>query len=328
MVSELWNDPGFQAAARVAVRDCLAVKPKESVLVVTDAPLFEIGRVLWEASKEAGAEAVLCELLPREVHGEEPPAVVAAAMKAAQVVFCPTSKSLSHTQARREASQAGARIATLPNILPETFRRALAADYAAVSRRSRRVADILTQRQQVHLTTPAGTDLVFSLAGRTAKADDGICHEPGSFSNLPAGEAFIAPVEGTANGVVVADGTMLETRLENDPVRLVFRDGVAVEIEGNAQVVERLKAIIAKLGPAAAVLAELGVGTNDRAQLCGNTLEDEKILGTVHIAIGDNTGFGGHNRVPSHQDAILLRPTLVVDGLAVIENGKLLVEEE
>ncbi|MDI6870218.1 MAG: aminopeptidase [Bacillota bacterium] len=327
-MSELWNDPGFQVAARVAVRDCLAVKRGESVLVVTDAPLLEIGRLLWEASKEAGAEAVLCEILPREVHGEEPPALVAAAMKAAQVVFCPTSKSLTHTEARREACRAGARIATLPNILPETFRRALAADYTAIARRSRRVADILTQRRQVHLTTPAGTDLVLSLEGRTGRADDGLCREPGSATNLPGGEAFIAPVEGTANGVVVVDGTMLETRLEENPVRLVFRDGVAVEIEGHSQVVERLKAIITKLGPAAAVLAELGVGTNDRARLCGNTLEDEKILGTVHIAIGDNTGFGGHNQVSSHQDGILLRPTLVVDGLTVIENGKLLVEEE
>lgn len=326
-MAELWGDAGFRAAY-VAVRDCMAVKPGEAVLVVTDEPLADIGRLLWMASKEAGADAVLCQIIPRREHAEEPPAMVAEAMKKAAVVFCPTSKSLSHTQARHAACRAGARIATLPNILPETFLRALAADYRGITRRSERLADILTQRQTVHLTTPAGTDLVFSLAGREAHPDTGICHDPGTFTNLPAGETFIAPVEGTANGVAVIDGTMLETRLESDPLRLVFRDGVAVEISGGGEVSKRLKALVERLGPAAATLAELGVGTNEKAQLCGNTLEDEKILGTVHLAVGDNSTFGGTNRVASHQDGILLRPTLVVDGLTVMEHGKLLIEEE
>lgn len=327
MKSELWSEVGFQTAARVAVNDCLAVKPGETVLVVTDEPLAEIGRLLWEASKEAGAEAVLCEIIPRREHAEEPPAVVAAAMKQSDVVFCPTSKSLTHTQARHEACRAGARIATLPAIRQETFLRALAADYGAIARRSERVADILTQRHEVHLTTPAGTDLVFSLEGREAKADTGLCHEQGSSSNLPAGEAFIAPLEGTANGVVVVDGTMLGTRLAADPVRLVFRDGSAVEIAGG-EVAARLRALVERLGPAAANLAELGVGTNEKAQLCGSTLEDEKVLGTVHLALGDNSTFGGTVRVASHQDGILLKPTLVADGLTILENGKLLVEGE
>lgn len=327
-MGELWADAGYVAAAQVAVRDCLAVKPEEQALIVTDPPLADIGRLLWEACREAGADAVLCEIIPRREHAEEPPAVVAAAMKKAHVVFCPTSKSLSHTQARHEACQAGARVATLPNIRRETFLRALAADYRAIARRSERLAGILTQRQTVHLTTPAGTDLVFSLAGRAAKADTGICHAPGTFSNLPAGEAFIAPVEGTANGVAVIDGTMLGMRLEDDPLRLVFRDGVAVEISGGGEVSERLRALVERLGPAAATLAELGVGTNERAQLCGSTLEDEKVLGTVHLALGDNSTFGGTVRVASHQDGILLRPSLIADGLTLIENGKLLIEEE
>lgn len=326
-MAELWTEAGFEAA-RVAVRDCMAVKPGEAVLVVTDEPLADIGRLLWMASKEAGAEAVLCQIIPRREHAEEPPEMVAEAMKKAAVVFCPTSKSLSHTQARHAACRAGARIATLPNIRPETFLRALAADYQGITRRSERLADILTQRQTVHLTTPAGTDLVFSLAGREAHPDTGICHAPGTFTNLPAGETFIAPVEGTANGVAVIDGTMFETRLEEDPLRLVFRDGVAVEISGGGEVSKRLQALVERLGPAAATLAELGVGTNEKAQLCGNTLEDEKILGTVHLAVGDNSTFGGTNRVASHQDGILLRPTLVVDGLTVMEHGRLLIEEE
>lgn len=299
--------------------------------VIMQSPNFfgvieDIGRAAAIAEKN-GALSIAC-VDPVSLAILEPPRLVAEAMRAADVVFCPTSKSLSHTQARRRACEAGARIATLPNIRFETFLRALAADYPAIARRSERVADILTGRERVHLTTPAGTDLVFSLEGRTAKPDTGICHERGDFSNLPAGEAFIAPVEGTANGVVVVDGTMFETRLTDDPLRLTFRDGLVVGIEGHAAVAERLKGLIDRLGPAAGNLAELGVGTNEKAQLCGSTLEDEKVLGTVHLACGDNSTFGGKTQVSSHQDGILLKPTLVVDGLTVMENGKLLVEEE
>jgi leucyl aminopeptidase (aminopeptidase T) len=323
--NNLWQDPGFKAAAQVAVRDCLDIKPGEKVVVVTDEPLRSVGELLWQASKEAAADAVLIEIMPRNRSGEEPPAPVAAAMKEADVIFCPTSKSLSHTQARHRACEAGARVATLPNIRQETLLRAMSADYAAIARRSKAVADIMTKGSKVRLTTPAGTDLVMSLEGRAGHPDTGDCREPGSFSNLPAGEAFIAPVEGSTEGMLVIDGTMGPENRVDVPVRMKVEAGFVVSIEGGESA-QRVREIADRVGKMALAIAELGVGTNEKAEVCGSVLEDEKVMGTVHVAIGDNSTFGGTNRVPSHQDGIMLMPTLIIDDKVVVQDGVLVVE--
>jgi leucyl aminopeptidase (aminopeptidase T) len=139
--------------------------------------------------------------------------------------------------------------------------------------------------------------------------------EPGSFGNLPAGEVYLAPLEGTSNGVMVleyAPGGKLDT-----PVRLVVQGGDVVEVEGEDALAVSLRKAFAD-NPLVRNIAELGIGTNDRATRPDNILEAEKILGTVHIALGDNSGFGGRIQVPFHEDYIFFRPTLT----ALFANGK------
>lgn len=75
-------------------------------------------------------------------------------------------------------------------------------------------------------------------------------------------------------------------------------------------------------GEAGTNLAELGVGTNDRARLTGLILEDEKILGTVHVAFGASAGIGGTVAVPIHLDAVVLEASLTVDGRTVLAEGQ------
>ncbi len=310
-------------AATVALRDCMGLKSGESVLVVVDTPQLKIGKLFWNVARELGAEAMLVEMTPRATSGTEPPAAIAEAMKHADVVMAPTSRSLSHTRARHEACQAGARIASLPGITEEIIARSLAADYESIGRRSRAVAEILTRGSQARITTPAGTDLAMSLAGRAAEPDTGDYRARGSFGNLPAGEAYIAPVEGTAQGVLVVDGSMVGTGLRQSPLKITVENGYATKMEGVPAA--RLEELINPFGQPARNIAELGVGANDRAILTGNVLEDEKVLGTVHVALGNNSNFGGKVQVASHLDGVLLKPTLVVDGETVIREGKLLV---
>ncbi|MGE5577352.1 MAG: aminopeptidase [Syntrophothermus sp.] len=311
-------------AATVALKDCMGLKSGESVLVVVDTPQRQVGELFLTAARKLGGEAMLVEMAPRATSGTEPPAVIAEAMKYADVVLIPTSKSLSHTRARHEACRAGSRIASLPGITAEIIARSLAADYERIGRRSEAVAAILTRGNQARITTPAGTDLTMSLAGRTAEPDTGIYRARGSFGNLPAGEAYIAPVEGTAHGLLVVDGSMVGTGLQNSPLRITVENGYATRIEGMPAA--RLEEAINPLGQPARNIAELGVGTNDQAILTGNVLEDEKVLGTVHVALGNNSNFGGKVQVASHLDGVLLKPTLVVDGEVVIREGKLLIE--
>ena len=314
----------LEKAARTAVRKCLAVKKGEAVLVITDDPLIKIGRLLWDACRQAGAEAILAEIISRKTSGEEPPKALADCMKKVDVLVIPTSKSLSHTKARRDACRSGVRCATLPGITPDTMRRTLNADYRKIAKLSIRLARIMTQGSTARVTTPAGTDITMSIQGRKGHPDTGLVHKRGDFSNLPAGEAYLAPVEGTAQGVIVIDGCIGETGVLRKPITMTVRDGYATAISGGAQV-KILQRAIRGLGKQARNIAELGIGTNDKARVVGSSLEDEKVLGTVHIAIGDNASMGGRISVASHLDAILLKPTLFIGRRIIMKDGRLTI---
>ncbi|MEA1997609.1 MAG: aminopeptidase [Gemmatimonadota bacterium] len=315
----------LQEAAANTMRSCMAVRRGESVLVICDEPLRRIGLTLWEAAKNFGAEAMLLEIIPRSSNGEEPPPPVAAMMKEADVLLCPTTCSLTHTDARRAASEAGVRAATMPGITEECMVRCLSADYESIAALSRRAAKVLSAGSIVRVTSPAGTDIEFSIAGRPGLADTGLVHSSGDMSNLPAGEAYLAPVEGTANGVMVFEAAVAGLgKLGEEKIRIEVRDGYAVSITGGSQA-GKLDRLIEPHGREGYNIAELGIGTNDKAVISGRILEDEKVLGTVHIALGDNKSMGGSIGVSSHLDGLILKPSVRVDGVALMADGRLLV---
>ena len=311
----------LKEAARTAVRQCLGAQRGEKMLVITDEPLRPIGLACFAAGVEAGCETILCEIIPRKNSGEPPPEPLPEFWKRFDLFLAPTSRSLTHTRARREASEAGVRGATLPGITLDTMARCLAADYAGIAERSRRLAEILTAGATARVTTPAGTDITLSIAGREAIADTGILTERGAFGNLPAGEAFLAPVEGTAEGVIVVDGSIGDTGILTEPITMTVKGGFVTDIRGKKA--EQVRRLLEPHGHDAYNIAELGVGTNDRARLVGNVLEDEKVMGTVHIAVGNNAFMGGKVNVPSHHDGILRSPDLTIDGRPVMVAGKL-----
>jgi leucyl aminopeptidase (aminopeptidase T) len=307
-------------AAQVAMSNCMALKKGESVLVITDEPERKVGYALWGAARELTSEAMLLEILPRSSNGEEPPEMVAKFMKDFDVLMIPTSKSMSHTKARRDACEAGVRCATLPGILEDTMERTLNADYNEIAKRSLKLAEIVNGSRTAKVTTPAGTDITMSIEGRECHADTGLVHQPGDFSNLPAGEAYIAPLEGTANGVIVVDGSMVGK--VKKPIKIVVKDGFATQITGGSSAEELVK-ILEPFGQPGRNVAELGIGTNHKAKIVGSVLEDEKVMGTVHMALGDNQSMGGKVSVPSHLDGILLKPSLWIDDNKIMEDGQL-----
>jgi len=312
-------------AALVAVRDCMGLQPAERVLIVTDAPLRTIGDALRDAARELGADPVLVEIIPRRSNGEEPPPEVAALMATADVVLCPTSKSLTHTDARRAASARGARIGTLPGVTEEVMVRCMSADYHQIAARTERLCRALEVTDTVRVTAPAGTDVVMPIKGRQAHASSGLFREKGQWGNLPTGEAYLAPLEGQSSGVVVVDGSMAGVGLVREPIRITVEHGYATRIEGGDEA-DRLRALLEPHGRDAYTVAEFGIGTNDRAILTGVILEDEKVMGTIHIAFGDNKSMGGTVRVASHLDGLVTSPTVWFDDRKIMEHGRLLVE--
>jgi leucyl aminopeptidase (aminopeptidase T) len=305
------------------VSDCLGVKPGESVLVLTDPAKRPIAERIVARARGLGAESLLVEMSERETHGSEPPDAVAAAMLASDVVVAPTSKSVSHTAARRAASAAGARIATMPDITEDMLARTMSADFTSLRRRSGALAELLTSGDHVRITSAEGTDVTFEISGRTGLADDGDLRAGGAFGNLPPGEGFIAPLEGRTSGRIVFDGSIWPIGILEEPLTAIIEDGYATSFEGAAA--DRFRATLEPHGPEAFAVAELGIGTNDAARLTGNVLEDEKIMGSIHVAFGDNHSFGGTIRVSSHQDGVVLKPTVEINGKVVLEGGCLLV---
>lgn len=304
------------------LKNCMGVNEGEEVVIVVDCPQRKIGQWFFEAAEELKAEAVLIEFFPRENHGEEPPPAVARTMKEADVVVMITSMSLSHTEARFSATKNGVRIASMPMVTEDMMLRTLSVDYAGLKSACSSLADVLTKGNDVHLKSPAGTDLIFSIADREGKSDGGLYTERGAFGNLPAGEAFIAPIEGTASGVLVIDGSMAGTGYVDEPIIIKVKNGMAETVSGGKSA-KKIKEILDKFGIKAGNIAELGIGLNPKAKLTGFTLEDEKIAGTCHIALGDNSTFGGSVKVESHLDGVILNPTLKVDGKVILEDGKL-----
>ncbi len=315
----------LKEASIIAVKDCMGVKPGEKVLVITDEPLRKIGYALWESARQAGAEAVITEIIPRKTHGEEPPGPISELMKHFDVILIPTSKSLSHTDSRREASKKGVRIATLPGITEESMIRTLNADYYGIAKRSEKIAEILTNGSRVRITTARGMDVSLDINERHGYADTGINQKPGEFSNLPAGEGYIAPLEGKSDGMIVIDGSMAGVgKLKDEMIRVIVKEGFASEITGG-EAADKFHSLIKPFGKLAFNLAELGIGTNDKAQVTGNVLEDEKVMGTVHLAFGDNKSMGGTIRVPSHLDGVIMKPTVYVDDNLIMKDGEFLI---
>jgi leucyl aminopeptidase (aminopeptidase T) len=313
----------LDAAVRAVVRDCLGVAAGEEVLVICNPATGELGASLRAEAEAAGGDAVLATIAERGSHAAEPPRTVAAAMAAADVVIAPTVQSLSHTAARREASEAGARIATLPGVTAEMLARVMSADMEGLRRKGGAIAEALSRGAEARVTCPRGSDLRLGIEGRDAIADAGDLTGPSAFGNLPCGEGFIAPLEGTATGTLVVDGTIAAIGRVAEPVRMRVEAGHLTAADGEAG--EELLGLLTMHGPDGTNVAELGIGTNEKAILTGELLEDEKILGTAHVAFGASAAIGGTVQVPVHLDCVLLEPTVSVDGTEILAAGELLV---
>ncbi len=315
----------LDSASIIAIKECMGVKKGETVLVITDEIKREIGYSLFENALKLGHSALLIEMKSGKINGEEPMPQISELMQKFDVVFIPTAKSLTHTDARRNASAKGVRIATFPGITREVMIRGMNADYKKISALSIKLKKILERGKFIRVTAPAGTDISFDISGRTSYASKGLFHKKGESGNLPTGETFLAPVEGTSNGVFVVDGSMAGLGLiKQANITIEVKNGYAEKISGGISARKLVKQLDS-VGRDARNIAEFGIGTNDSARLSGILLEDEKVMGTVHIALGNNVSMGGKINVPIHLDGVIKQPTVYLDGRIIMKNGKLLI---
>ncbi len=324
----------------------MGVKPGEKILILSDIPtkkewknktLDEIakmlsvtflGKTIAGIARDAFHSCTVdfYPYLSLGKSGVEPTETMAQAMKKYHVILAIDSFSLTHTEAREAASKAGARVATMGGAIPEMFYPdgSIAFDYLEVEKETKLIAGFLTRASEARVLSNSGTDLTLILKNRKGREDTGINVRPGQWSNLPAGEAYIAPVEGTADGELVIEKGWFPN-LREDMV-ITFKKGEVQEIRGGGNVNEMISRILG-LGPQQkrnkerCNLAELGIGTNPKARRTDITIEAEKIKGTIHIGIGDNSHMGGKVVADYHQDFVVSKPDLFLDGKKIMDKG-------
>ena len=311
-----------EAAERI-IKSCLGLLVEERFLIIYDETTENTAQVLLRSAKDITRSAKGIRIRPGKANGEEPPQHAAEAMLECDVCILITKASLSHTKARRDASSKGVRIASMPGATEDMLRRTMAVDYQEVNKLTAKIKEKLDAGKKARITTDAGTDITISIEGREALKPGGILKQKGDFGNIPSGEACLAPVEGSAQGVFVIDASVLKEKVDK-PIKVSVSDGYARTIEGGMHA-SQLYDVLEKAGEQAFNIAELGIGTNKGAIVTGNVLEDEKAYGTAHIAFGNNISFGGTVDVPIHIDGVFFSPTIYIDDELIIKDGKLII---
>lgn len=292
----------------------------ESILIVTDRLLLNLAGEFFSAAQKITKKARLITIGIPKAHGAEPHPDIARMMARHDVSLLITTRSLSHTTARKSASRKGARIASMPGLTRGMFKTALSENPLKIKSINERLIKRLKHKKTVHITAKSGTDITFSLKRRSWLSDHGIYTKRESFGNLPAGEVFIAPNEGKTNGVYVIDASVGGLGKVDKPITITVKDGHAVSIAGG-RIARRYSSLIKNRKYSS--IAEMGIGTNGRAKITGDVLEDEKVKGTCHIALGNNIHFGGEVDVPFHVDGVIRNPTIEADGSLIMKDGKL-----
>ncbi|MBI3027778.1 aminopeptidase [Candidatus Woesearchaeota archaeon] len=322
MINEIYSKSKIPSdkPGDVILKDCMNLKSNESCLIVADKKLENIADALYKNSLKITRNSKLILIRVPEAHGVEPPEWVAGEMLKYDVMLLTTTKSLSHTRARENASKKGARIVSMPGITIDMMKRALNVDFYKINSINKKLIKKLNNKNKIMVKTNFGTDIKFYVKGRKWIGDDGIYTKKGAFGNLPAGEIFIAPLENKTNGTIAVDASIGGIGKVDKKIRIDIKDGFIEKIVGGniGQLLKKsLKNRYYKN------VAELGIGTNYKAKITGNVLEDEKVAGTCHIAFGNNKHFGGKIDVPFHVDAVIKNPTIYADGALIMNDGKL-----
>lgn len=232
------------------------------------------------------------------------------------VVVALSRHSTSHTRFRDMITRiCRARYASMPLFDIPMLEYAMRVDVKKMLRQTSNIARQVKKADKINITTPCGTSIILRRGDRAVNMDTGMIRKPAEFSNLPAGEVYLAPLEGTASGRMVLEWA--PTRRLKSRIILSVAKGKVVSVKGSEQYASYLRKILAQRKENRNI-AELGIGTNDRASRPDNILESEKILGTIHIALGDNSSFGGKVSTPFHQDFIFFQPTVTL----IQSNGK------
>ena len=304
--------------------DCLKLTSTDSCLILVDDATCDLGELLFARAKKSKAVVALLKIKPPGVRNLEPAPAIVNIMKQASAVLSFTGHSLIHSKALKQACHNGCRVLCLSPVSEQCLARTTNTNFEFIYKKSRKLSDLFSIGRRIRLTTNTGTDLTIPIARHKGSANTGIVGSPGMFCILPSGEANITPDRRGTRGVLVVDGSIPSIGVLEDPISIHIKEGYAYQITGGEQVT-LLRKILKPFGKQSRNIAEFGIGTNPNAILSGVSIEDEKVLGTAHIALGNPKFEGGIQKGNIHLDLILKKPTVEIDKRIVVDNGDLLI---
>jgi aminopeptidase len=304
--------------------DLLKVKKTETILMLCDKGTKRLAEKIFESAYCYGKNSLLFEMPMMDRDGQEPNEIIQRLMLRNDIIILLTTRSLSHTLARKRATKKGARIVSMPGITEDMFLRCIDIDYATMRILNERVKLHMAKARFIRIISGLGTDISFRIYNKKVVSRLSLSKKA-DFDNLPSGEVFVSPLEGTANGVYYIDACVAGVGRINNPIKVTVKRGMAVNIGGGADARRLLALLKSVRSPKAFNLAEFGIGTNPKAKITGKVLEDEKVMGTCHFALGNNYSFGGKVMVPIHLDGIIKSPTIYFDDRMIMDEGRFLL---
>lgn len=311
--------------AMKAMTQCAAVKPGENVVIACDTNKLRLAEALAAAAYAVGGMPTIVAFPPTGAHGAQVPAPVVGACARSDVFFLPTSWSMTHTDARIEATRNGARGSTMCEVTEDCLcAGGILADYEEADRLGRKLGAIVAAGRTIRMTSTGGTDLTAEITGRPVQYETGLFREPGQFGALPNSELNISPIEGTTEGVIVGNVRVMGYGvIRDEPITVEVKDGEVARVVGGpaaAYLEQTLKSFDDRT---AYNLAEFAVGLNPKSRTYATNLEDLGRLGFGHHGIGSNYAIGGNVKAPCHIDVIYSEACLEIDGRRVLDQGRL-----
>ncbi len=314
------------------------IKTGAKVLVLTDTAMDQrVWEAIAQATTDLGGEPTIAMFSPRPADGWDPPSNVGLAMLGSELNVLVASTAMLHCKASAAAMEKG-----IPSLAlgygmtaEQLCQGGALANWDEVEEYRKKITENY-RGKEAHLTSEAGTDLIVSIEGRSKKYTPvDIPYRIGKRYGgklygdvFPQGEVNIAPVEGTANGIVIIDVSMhiIKNRWLDRPIKLTIKNSQVTEIEGGHDA-EALRNFLKRYGDDNGYYcpAELSVGCNPAARFIGNQKEDKNVLGSVHVGIGTNEDVGGTVRSSVHLDGVISNPTLAIDGRPIVERGMVVI---
>jgi aminopeptidase len=314
--SQMNKKDKMTAAAFLAMRELFEISSNDKLLILTDIHCKTIANAFSVVCFKIGCKAETYEIKEQSRPLREPPEELIKLLSGKSIVLNIFRANSEEIPFRikwifKVEENKLIKMGHMPGITEAMMLGSVNVNYLEMQNSAESVLKFLKDAKQIHITTEEGTDVLLGVDGRPFVTDVGVI-KAGEMSNLPCGEIYCAPLETETNGVVVFNASVGDIGILGTPLKVYLKNGRVTKFDSEDKKLVSKITELQNVDNDSMVIGELGIGINSKACITGNMLEDEKALGTAHLAFGNNADFtgGGNNNSKIHRDFLFYRPTI------------------